>query len=181
MIKWLASVVGPLLLLLPSAHADEALERVKDTLASTAESYGVFEQSKTIASLSRPLNASGKFLFEQHRGVVWLTEEPFLSQQCWTADSTSSSSASYWVSAIFAGDFAKLSRFFEVTAQWQDEAWKIRLVPLNEAVAAVISAVEVSGSQHLERIVYREVGGHSTEIKLRVLAERPDINWTSCP
>ena len=185
LISGLTKVVIPLAVLMlcaaQLATADEVLDRVKARLSENTHSFGVFEQTKTISSLSRPLKSSGSFLFEQHQGVIWLTQSPFFSQQCWTAESVSSASASYWVRAIFAGDFEQLSAFFAITASWSEEQWLVKLVPLNEAVAAILSAVEVSGSQHLERINYQETGGHSTEITLTPMDIRPDIDWVSCP
>ncbi|WP_298632760.1 outer membrane lipoprotein carrier protein LolA [uncultured Umboniibacter sp.] len=185
MISWLIKVIFSLAVLmsfvLQLATADEALDRVKARLSENTQSSGLFQQTKIISSLSQPLKSSGSFLFEPHRGVIWLTQAPFLSQQCWTSESVATASASYWVRAIFAGDFEQLSAFFEITANWSQEGWRVKLVPLNEAVAAILTAVEVSGSQHVERISYQETGGHSTEINLTPLDVRPDIDWANCP
>ena len=163
-----------------SADEDAALAAIQQRLSSSEVRHGAFHQTKQIAAFDRTLESSGQFVYQPDVGVIWLTEEPFVTKQCWTAGAANTTSAGYWVQALFNGDFTVLKQYFAITSELHDATWRVELRPSNEVVAAVLSSISVVGSEHIESIRYEEVGGHRTDIQLTTRHESSSVDWAAC-
>jgi hypothetical protein len=146
---------------------------------------GSFEQTKSIKGFRNPLASRGEFLVARQRGVVWRTQEPFVSTLVVTRDRVLTRQADGTVArrlgageepalraisetlfALLAADLPALAQRFLVEGHAGRDAWHLRLVPRDALLARWLARVELEGDRHLRSVRLAEASGDQTQIRL---------------
>lgn len=148
---------------------------------------GRFMQQKYLDVFDTRLTSRGRFDYQRSGQIRWLTEAPVQSELIMTRASiinrqagqelirmdTQSQPAAKIMSDIFfavmASDWSLLSGYFSMQGELHAEGWVAHLTPLQADMATHIGAVDLSGSQFLERVVMHEANGDRTTIEFSAL------------
>ncbi len=159
-------------LLGPAAHA----------LGGAAAVRGAFSQRKFLRELPQPLTSSGEFLVARGSGIDWHTKVPFDSDLVLTpqamvqrdggaeamrVDASTQpglGAVEQVFDALFALDMPKLAERFTLYGLRGKDGWTLGLKPRDAALAKMIDAVVINGSEQPQRIVLHETNGDRTEI-----------------
>lgn len=142
---------------------------------------GHFVQQKHIAVLPVPLNSTGKFEFEQGKGVDWETLTPVRNAVHLTptgisfeddkgkAQNPAAQQAGVEVVAkifmgVITGELDGLNNYFSVVASGSEKQWKLLLTPRSANLAAYIQTIELQGSEFTEQLDIAEANGDKTHI-----------------
>jgi len=161
----------------PAGGAErKAIEVILSRMTENPVMRGSFSQQKDIKSLSRSFKGSGTFIIARDDGIIWDTLKPFPSTMIISGDKiiqrTPGGKASIMqagdnpvfkefgdtIRSVFSGDtnllFSKFNVYF---SKGESGIWRIGLVPKDSVVRSVISAMEISGSQIMDRFLLTEV------------------------
>lgn len=143
---------------------------------------GHFVQQKHIAVLPVPLSSTGRFAFEQGKGVDWETLTPvrnavhltpkgisFEDDQGKVQNPASQQAGVEVVAKIFmgviTGELADLNNYFSVAASGSAQSWKLVLTPRSANLAAYIQTIELQGSEFTDQLDIAETNGDKTHIQ----------------
>jgi hypothetical protein len=178
---------------LAPAQLSALLGPAAQPLAAAAGLRGRFEQRKYLPGLPKPLVSTGEFLFARDIGVWWHTQTPFDSVFILTREGARSRDeggtetkvsaedqpgvavAARIFFALFALDFAALSRDFDTCGMPVGKAWQVGLRPRQAAMAAVFSEALIEGATQASRIELRDPHGDRTEILLPGVTSLPSL------
>lgn len=161
------------------ANSDAALLAQLSQRSKAIKSLqGRFVQQKTIAVLPAPLNSTGRFQFEQGKGVVWELLTPVQNKVELTPKGISFASeqgkapmqqAGVEVVAkifmgVIAGELDSLKDYFAVEAHGDGSKWTLRLTPHSANLAAYIKSIELQGGELTEQLDIAEANGDHTHI-----------------
>ena len=144
---------------------------------------GQFVQQKHIAVLPMPLNSTGKFSFEQGKGVDWETLTPVRNAVHLTPKGISfeddkgksqhpaTQQAGVEVVAkifmgVITGELDDLNNYFSVVASGSEQQWKLLLTPRSANLAAYIQTIELHGGEFTEQLDIAETNGDKTHIAI---------------
>jgi len=142
---------------------------------------GHFVQQKHIAVLPVPLNSTGKFAFEQGKGVDWETLTPVrnavhltpkgisFEDESGKAQHQAAQQAGVEVVAkifmgVITGELDGLNNYFSMVVSGSGKQWKLLLTPRSENLAAYIQSIELQGSEFTEQLDIAETNGDKTHI-----------------
>lgn len=144
---------------------------------------GRFVQQKTITVLPAPLNSTGRFQFEQGKGVVWELLTPVQNKveltpkgisfgdenQKGQGQTSAAQQAGVEVVAkifmgVIAGELDSLKDYFAVQASGDSGHWKLVLTPHSANLAAYIKSIELQGGELTEQLDIAEANGDHTHI-----------------
>jgi hypothetical protein len=155
-----------------------------EPLASANAVRGKFSQQRFLAELAQPLASSGSFLFARNLGIDWHTKQPFDSQLVLSergilqrdeggqslrldaAEQPGLAVVSRILLALFALDFATLSRDFELFGEPRGAGWTLGLKPRAQALRGVFKLAVVSGGSVVERVFIEDGNGDRSLIEL---------------
>lgn len=177
------------LLLLSSSVLAQPLSpgQLAQLTANPERLQGQFRQQKYLGVFDTSLTSSGRFDYQRSGQIRWQTELPVQSELIMTRAAiinrqagqelirmdTQSQPAAKVMSDIFfavmASDWSLLSDYFLMQGELQAGAWVAHLTPLQADMATLIGAVELSGSQFLERVVMHEANGDRITIEFSEL------------
>lgn len=140
---------------------------------------GRFEQQKKVAVLPVPLNSSGRFQFEQGKGVVWELLAPVQNkleltskginfgndQQVSSVQQAGVEVVAKIFMGVIAGELDTLKDYFAVTAEGDSTQWVLHLTPHSANLAAYIKRIELRGGEFTEQLDIAEANGDSTLIR----------------
>lgn len=140
---------------------------------------GRFEQQKQVEVLPVPLNSSGRFQFEQGKGVVWELLAPVQSkleltpnginfgneQQVSSAQQAGVEVVAKIFMGVIAGELDTLKDYFLVTAEGDSSQWALHLTPHSANLAAYIKRIELRGGEFTEQLDIAEANGDTTRIR----------------
>ena len=156
-----------------------------------------FVQHKTLAKLNRNLRSSGLLLISP-QGVCWRNETPFASAMRMTpagnatarpgepvrfaraAASAANQNNVTIMLALFSADEAQLKRAFQFYFTGDDTRWTIGFKPSRRELRRLITAVELSGTRDVEKIVIREASGDVSEIRIAVPPPGQTLTLEQC-
>ncbi|BDY04387.1 outer membrane lipoprotein carrier protein LolA [Ferrimonas sp. YFM] len=162
------------LLLAPSARALDlgALQRLLDTEQPVR---GHFQQSKTLAFLSKPMVSEGAYLMAPGLGLIWdqatpWPQEMILSQGKLTMDGeTVEMQAGPFapvIAALMQGQLETLREHFTLAGEGSLESWRLHLVPRAEPMIQLFSAIEIRGEQQrVLGLTLTDTAAQPTEIR----------------
>lgn len=174
-----------------SAQGDAALAQIQKMVARPPIMCGEFDQQKTLVGLKRPVKSTGRFCALTEKGVLWNTLTPFASTLRLSREEivqsqgdrvTSRLSAreeptvgviSELLFSVLAGDFERLRSGFKIDATAQSTTWHARLVPKENGMKKVISAIELNGSDFVRQITMFEASGDRTVISFANILTGP--------
>lgn len=176
-------------LLSPRAGAQSTADALLEAIAGGLDASPVilceFTQTRRIASLKRPVVASGRLVFARGKGVWWQIERPYRFAYLLASDRVTEVSASgervsrhvrevpgmaqagRVFDALLRADLATLRTLFVVVPQGSAARWQAELKPRNPQVAAFVTRLAMKGGRFVEEIELEEANGDRTEIRLR--------------
>lgn len=169
----------------PADRAGKASVRaICEGLTGHGVMRGDFVQTKDIRSLGRSFKGNGNFVVSRDDGIVWNTLKPFPSLMVVTSgrivQSTGKGRTSVLdaggnpvfeqfaatIRSVFSGDADELFSRFDVFFLAGDGVpgkhgvpWRIGLVPNDSVVRSIISSIELSGLETLDRFIMTEATG----------------------
>jgi hypothetical protein len=143
-----------------------------------------FKKERKLKVLSKPFVTFGYMLFKPDKGLIWKTTRPIddtilirgteitplndqAKQTALPASNPIMASASEMFLAIMSRNKAKILTIFEYEKQPAINGKTIyKLIPKDEKLSAIISAINISGKERVEVIEILEKSGDSTSIHL---------------
>jgi len=164
------------------AQGGAALLQIQKMVARPDVMCGEFAQQKTLIGLKKPVRSTGRFCAVTDKGVLWNTLTPFASTLRLSREEivqsqgdrvTSRLSAreeptvgviSDLLFSVLAGDFARLKSGFKIDATVTSPSWTAKLIPKESGLRRVISAIELGGTEYVQKITMIEASGDRTVI-----------------
>lgn len=161
------------ILILKTSQADSILKIIHSRLLQSPISCGVFEQTKQLLFLHKPLLSKGTFTYDQKHGVIWKTLTPVTSTlvlndtQLLAGQSEQALPPAFGrvFKALLGGEISQLNEDFEMTGAEQKAVWQLRLTPKDDFLKKVISAIILTGDTELRLLELHEVSGNLTKIR----------------
>jgi len=182
------------LLFLSSNACAVTLAEVESGLSGFDVLRSSYRQTRHVAGLSAPLEASGNLLMTRENGLAWMQEKPFQVSYVFTDDSLIENSpgvpkkltkkadkpqlfqVANLFTTIFSGDKKLLKEYFELQFITQDnDLWKIILVPKNSRLKKFFKSVQLQGSQLVEIVTVYEASGNKTVINFYNMTTGPTL------
>jgi outer membrane lipoprotein-sorting protein len=160
------TVLAGVLATVVAAHAaalcdstEACLRVVEESQRSTRALTARFEQTKHLSLLAEPLVSRGRFAFKQPDQVLWQMEEPSFTvridqqgvhlpdlpnAQAEVAAMAPFSAMLRELSGVFTGSLSNVRRTFEVQAEGDVAAIRVRLVPRSPQWQRMFRAIELS-------------------------------------
>jgi len=161
-----------------------SVRAICESLTGHGVMRGDFAQTKDIKSLGRSFKGNGNFVISREDGIVWNTLKPFPSLMVVTAgrivqftgkgrtsvlDSGGNPVFEQFaatIRSVFSGDADELFSRFDAYFLAGDGGpgkpggpWRIGLVPKDAVVRSIISSIELSGLETLDRFIMTEATG----------------------
>jgi outer membrane lipoprotein-sorting protein len=179
--KWIHIVFIALFFSVTSSaiHAT-VLDDVKAQISIQGQQRGNFSQEKTIAKLSKPLLATGNFIYIPERGLLWSIEKPYasdtlISQKLMVqsvkgkvilkTDATNQPgylAVSRIFMALISTDIKALEKDFRIAGKIDGSSWQLILTPKSGLFANFAKTITIRGEKHLQQISIAEKNGDST-------------------
>ena len=184
-VRWLLGACVLLAGVSALAAEPDALARIAAQVEQSPVVRAEFVQSRQIAAMKRPLVTSGRLLFSQQHGVLWLIEQPYRigyvlaedrvveiasdgsRRERGPRDVPGLAQVGRVFRAMLGANTSALQEHFEVTATVDAQKWELVLKPRQAQLAQFLSGMQLSGSRFVETILVSEAGGDSTHIRLR--------------
>jgi outer membrane lipoprotein-sorting protein len=152
--------------------SEAVLTEITARLARTPIAQGDFHQQKHLKVLHKPLISTGTFTYHRDKGVIWKTLTPVASlllvneSKLLTGQGEQAVPAAFGkvFKAMLGGDISALTEGFNVTGTDQKSSWQLELIPKDEMLKKIISAMVLSGDTELRNLEIREAGGNITRI-----------------
>lgn len=169
-----------------ACQAQSSAELLTAHLKDTPLLHVEFNQTRTLAALSRPLKTSGRLVLAREFGVIWQVRKPLnltyvvgpkgmmevgpdgKARQKNAKDVPMVAQMGRILQALLQGRWSALEDFFTLRAEGRPERWKITLTPKPQT-AAFLKGVQVTGGSFIERIHVDEASGDGMDL----LFERP--------
>jgi hypothetical protein len=168
------------------------LETLIGGAAQTERRTVAYEETRTIAGVTKPLLSRGRLIYEPGGRLIKKIETPrretaILEEDRLTildADDTEVATIDLWMQrdlqlvftglqAVFSGDAAALRKAFDIRISGDTGRWRIRLTPKPDDGDLRLESVIVSGSERqIADFEVRERGGDTAVIRLLDAAPR---------
>lgn len=159
------------------------LDDVKARISIQGQQRGNFSQEKAIAKLSKPLVATGHFIYLPERGLLWSIETPYASNTLITqslmvqsvkgkvilrTDATSQPgylAVSRIFMALISTDIKALEKDFRIAGKIDGSSWQLILTPKSGLFANFAKTITIRGEKYLQQISIAEKNGDSTNYR----------------
>ncbi len=172
----------------PLQADDSGFETVKNSF-STSSMTADYIQIKTIKSLDKKLESSGRMILLPGTGIAWITEKPYASKMIVGRNSMKQQVGSRIITmdvsgngiylsiaealeSIFAGDFSRLEDVFDLYFVSSGGGWFLGLVPKDSNVKSFVHSITIGGSVSIDTVLMRENSGDSILYKLKNVEQR---------
>ncbi|MBM3117129.1 outer membrane lipoprotein carrier protein LolA [Jeongeupia naejangsanensis] len=177
-----------LTLLLPAlAHADpdgKLLQDVQKRLVDAPVIRGEFVQERQLVGVKKTLTASGHFVVEKKRGVVWHTVKPFDQRLQVARDEIVQKDGKETLMkltadkepvvrtvggvlfSLFSGDLSGLAKHFDVKGDARGARWNLVLSPKDAGMAKLIGNLKLAGDKSIEQVEMNAASGDVTRIRM---------------
>jgi len=162
------------------------LEALLDGVAQTERRAVAFEETRTIAGVTKPLLSRGQLIYEPGGRLIKRFETPrretaILEEDRLTildADDTEVATIDLWMQrdlqlvftglqAVFSGDAAALRKAFDIETSGDTGQWRIQLTPKSDEGDLRLETVVVSGgARRIADFEVRERSGDTAVIRL---------------
>lgn len=164
----------------PAVLAAWDLQQLMDTLAQNKSGRTSFVEKKYIAMLDKPVESSGELVYTAPDGLEKRTLKPkpesmvirgdelFIErgQQKHRLQLQAYPELAAFIDSIrgtLAGDRKALERSYRLSLEGTDQRWTLRLLPLNEKMAASIQRISIMGShEQVKSIEITQADGDSS-------------------
>ncbi|BCL77386.1 hypothetical protein JHS3_31220 [Jeongeupia sp. HS-3] len=184
MLKRLTTLVLLLPGLIPMlAHAD-LLQEVQKRLIDAPVVRGDFVQERSLVGVKKTLTATGHFVVEKKRGVVWHTQKPFDQRLQVARDEIVQKDGKETLMkltaekepvvrtvggvlfSLFSGDLSGLARHFDIKGDAKGARWNLVLSPKDAGMAKLIAGIKLSGDKTIETVELNAASGDVTRIRM---------------
>lgn len=170
-------ILAALLLLSPPAWAEDLADRIVARLASYPVVRAEFVQTRTVASLTKPVVSTGRLVFSRD-GLDWQVETPVKAEMVFSANGTAEGGAAQaemgrLVRALVAGDLSELRQSFDIEPHGDLERWTLELRPKRLEIAQHLRGIVLGGGQHLQAIDVVEANGDRLAIRMKNFVVAP--------
>lgn len=164
------------------------IQQIEALLTSNELLAGEFSQSIEIAALSRPIESSGRFYFQEAEGIAWYVDRPLKTSVFIDEHGTVQSSAGLrtqpsgmaWIAdltrALLLGDLEHLSGLFTLEGASNDVSWSIELTPKQPLLEKMFERIEMTGADTVQDIVLHTKSADRISIRfvnVKAIAELP--------
>lgn len=164
----------------PSAFAAWDLQQLMDTLAQNKSARTTFVEKKYISILEKPVESSGELVYTAPDGLEKRTltpkpesmvirgDELFIErgQQKHRLQLQAYPELAAFIDSIrgtLAGDRKALERSYRLSLEGTEQRWTMRLLPLNEKMAASIQRISITGTrEQVKSIEITQADGDSS-------------------
>ena len=182
---WYCKLLRMLLLclLVANVHAGSLLEQINSRLIKTPITHGEFQQEKQLKVLRKPLISTGRFTYQQHKGVIWQTLTPVTSLLLVNESKVLSNQGEQALPASFGrvfqamlgGNLTQLNSDFLITVK-DGTLWHAQLQPKDALLQKVIQSIELSGDSELRELVIHETNGNQSRIRFSHISHPSQLN-----
>lgn len=182
-------LMGALLLTAPMSHAeaDWTIDQLMQSLASVQSAHASFSETKSIAILDKPVISTGELFYtapdwlekrtlspkaetmlldKDQLTVVQRGKKRVLSLQRYPEVAALIDS----VRGTLAGDRTALERAYQLSIGGDAQNWRLQLVPLQDKVKKVVSAINITGTSNvLTTITVEQADGDSSHMTITPL------------
>ena len=178
-VAWLG--IGLLLSFIsPVAFAAWELQQLMDTLAQNKSGRSTFVEKKYIAMLDKPVESSGELVYSAPDGLEKRTLKPKpesmvirgeeltieRGQQKHRLQLQAYPELAAFIDSIrgtLAGDRKALERSYRLSLEGTEQRWTMRMMPLNEKMAASIQRISITGTrEQVKSIEINQADGDSS-------------------
>ncbi|TDQ57675.1 outer membrane lipoprotein carrier protein LolA [Mesocricetibacter intestinalis] len=170
-------LLAAFLLFSPGLWAFSQAELIK-TLQRPQNTQGIFMQQRFLASLSKPISVTGRFVLVKNKGLLWRMEKPFNADQRIRADGISQWNGTEWINAgqssqnrqialflgLLEGNVSALENQFDLFLSGEPQNWTLVLKPSGLLMQQIFERIEIQGDDSVKRIELREKQGDVTLI-----------------
>jgi hypothetical protein len=135
--------------------------------------------------LKRPLITTGRLTYSRQLGVLWQIDQPYrmsyvlgeeriveigsdgVRRERGLREVPGLAQVGRVFRALLGANTAALQEYFDVAVQGDTSKWEITLKPRQAQLAQFLTGMQLSGARFVEAIRIDEVGGDSTQIRLR--------------
>lgn len=175
-----ALLITLLLFMICASSRATMLDDIKAKISLQDEQRGKFTQEKYIAKLSKPLIASGNFIYIPEKGLLWSIEKPYASDTLISQKLMVQSikgkvivktdainqpeylTVSRIFMALISTNFKALEKDFLITGKIEGASWQLVLTPKSGLFANFAKTVTLRGEKYLQKIQIAEKNGDST-------------------
>jgi hypothetical protein len=158
------------------------VEKIQSMLAKPKVMCGQFDQTKTLAGMSKPLLSYGRFCVAPGKGILWRTLQPFPNTLRLTRDEIAHFQGERLalridaqqeptvrmingvLFSLLSGDLSQLEKLFEVDGSIRDRHWSVSLKAREPALAKAIGSIVMNGGEYVKTITLSEANGDRTGI-----------------
>lgn len=148
----------------PAVFAAWDIQQLMDTLAQNKSGHTTFVEKKYIAILDKPVESSGELVYTAPDGLEKRTLKPKPESMVIKGDELfiergpqkhrlqlqAYPELAAFIDSIrgtLAGDRKALERSYRLSLEGTDQRWTLRLLPLNEKMAASIQRISITGTR----------------------------------
>lgn len=163
----------------------QLLEQVRQQMPALEQVAGRFTQRKYLAVLPQPLVSKGQFRFDRAQGLDWQISEPLASRLVFDHDGLKQlqNGETLWqvsgdqpvvamigqvISAVLSADWTTLARYFEISGQLASGQWQLSLTPKDNAMAQMLTRIDLAGRQYLQTMTLFEANQDRTELSFEI-------------
>ncbi|MEO7400941.1 MAG: LolA-related protein [Polaromonas sp.] len=164
----------------PAVFAAWDLQQLMDTLAQNKSGRTTFVEKKYIAILDKPVESSGELVYTAPDGLEKRTLKPKPEAMVIKGDDLfierghqkhrlqlqAYPELAAFIDSIrgtLAGDRKALERSYRLSLEGTDQRWTLRLLPLNEKMAASIQRISITGArEQVKSIEITQADGDSS-------------------
>ncbi len=165
-------VLSALLLLLWSVPALAFdLAALQARLAATPDLAGRFEQTRYLADLDTSLVSRGQIRYQRDARVVWALKTPVDKRLVFTPQDVANGNndrrrqqAAELLLRLLDGDWRILEQRFDITLAGDAEAWRVELVPRQQAVRERLESIHLAGGRYLETLGLHAANDDTLEV-----------------
>ncbi|WP_417535768.1 outer membrane lipoprotein carrier protein LolA [Methylophaga sp.] len=172
-----------------SAQAELSYDLLAKLTDSPASLQGRFEQQKQIVEFDTTLTSQGRFEYQRHQFIHWMTETPIENELTMTPDDIVSRQGNNEILhiktdknpsvqilsniffAVLTAQWHDLAEFFYANGEQHGEQWHVTLTPKKQTLKQVVSSVELSGDKWLREVTLNEHNGDKTHITFSELSQ----------
>lgn len=147
-------------------------------LQKNASTQGKFTQQRFLKSLSQPITATGEFVLEAKKGLLWKMQTPFVSQLKVTPEGIFQWNGTEWVSAgrmgqseqiklflgLLSGEIDGIKSHFDTTLSGSNANWTLTLTPNSLLMKQIFTQIQLKGDKLVQQIELFETQGDRTLI-----------------
>jgi len=134
--------------------------------------------------LHKPLVSTGKFTYDQSKGVIWKTLTPVPSLLLVNDNHLLSGQGEQAVPPAFArvfkallgGKLISLTEDFDILDKDQKNSWQLQLTPKDELLKKIIRSIVLTGTSELRFLELQEVSGNLTRINFSEITHPERLN-----